>query len=87
MAEPHLRERRTVRRVSDPSFGEFDIPGFPVKFSDWPERSELKASRLGEDNEMVLQEMLGLSEHEIGELYSKGILLKAPAVEPPPEVS
>ena len=87
MAEPHLRERRTVRRVSDPSFGEFDIPGFPVKFSDWPERSELKASRLGEDNEMVLREMLGLSEHEIGDLYSKKILLKAPAIEPPPEVS
>lgn len=79
MAHPHLRERQTVRRVSDPSFGEFDIPGFPVKFSDWPDRTEVKASRLGQDNDAVLREMLGLSEAEIGELYSAGILLKAPA--------
>src|SRR5215469_4618823 len=47
MAHPHLRERKTVRRVSDPAFEQFDIPGLPVKFSDWPDRTDLKASRLG----------------------------------------
>jgi CoA:oxalate CoA-transferase len=81
MAHPHLRERQTVRRVSDPAFGEFDIPGFPVKFSDWPERTDLKASRLGEDNEAILREMLGASEAEIEALYAEKILLKGPAAE------
>lgn len=81
MAHPHLRERKTIRRVSDPSFGEFDIPGFPVKFSDWPERTDLKASRLGEDNEAVLREMLALSDAEIAELYVEQVLLRAPAGE------
>ncbi|HVN88625.1 MAG TPA: CaiB/BaiF CoA-transferase family protein [Candidatus Binataceae bacterium] len=78
MAHPHLRERKTVRRVSDPSFGEFDIPGFPVKFSDYPDRTELKASRVGEDNEAVLRDMLGMSDAEIEGLYSQDILLKGP---------
>jgi crotonobetainyl-CoA:carnitine CoA-transferase CaiB-like acyl-CoA transferase len=81
MAHPHLRERQTVRRVSDPAFGEFDIPGFPVKFSDWPERTDLKASRLGEDNEAILREMIGASEAEIEALYGRKVLLKGPAPE------
>ena len=81
MAHPHLRGRKTIRRVSDPAFGEFDLPGFPVKFSDWPDRTDLKASRLGEDNEAVLREMLALSDAEIAELYAEQVLLRAPAVE------
>jgi crotonobetainyl-CoA:carnitine CoA-transferase CaiB-like acyl-CoA transferase len=58
--------------------GEFDIPGLPVKFSDWPTPTDLKASRVGEDNEAVLREMLGLDDTEIAALYSEGVLLKAP---------
>jgi CoA:oxalate CoA-transferase len=87
MAHTHLRERKTIRHVSDPSFGEFDIPGFPVKFSDWPDRTELKASRLGEDNEAVLHEILGLSAAAVGDLYAKGVLLKAPRAQVESEVS
>ena len=78
MAHPHLRERKTVRRVVDPALGEFDIPGFPVKFSAWPDRTELKASRLGEDNEAVLREMIGIADDELRDLYAKGVLVKAP---------
>jgi CoA:oxalate CoA-transferase len=78
MAHPHLRQRKTIRRVSDPALGEFDIPGFPVKFSDWAPQTDLKASRVGEDNDGVLREMLGLSDREIAALYIEGVLLKAP---------
>jgi CoA:oxalate CoA-transferase len=81
MAHPHLRERKTIRRVHDRELGEFDIPGFPVKFSDWAPRKDLKASRVGEDNGAVLRELLNLTDREIEALYSEGVLLK---VEPPP---
>jgi crotonobetainyl-CoA:carnitine CoA-transferase CaiB-like acyl-CoA transferase len=77
MASPHLRERNTIRRVNDPALGQFDIPGFPVKFSNWAPPADLKASRVGEDNEAVLRELLGLSAREIEALYSEGVLLKA----------
>ncbi|HEX3409340.1 MAG TPA: CaiB/BaiF CoA-transferase family protein [Candidatus Binataceae bacterium] len=78
MDHPHLRERKTVRQASDPRLGDFDLPAMPVKFSAWPERTNLKASLVGQDNEAVLSEMLGLSGAEIEELYAAKILLKAP---------
>ena len=84
MDHPHLRGRKTVRRVKDPAFGEFDIPGFPVKFSDYPDRTDLKASRLGEDNEAVLREMLGMSDADIESLYQEKVLIRTPGGESPP---
>src|SRR4029077_13577275 len=76
MAHPHLRERGTVRRVADAGIGEFDIPGLAAKFSRWPAAAALTADRLGEHNEDVLRNVLGLSETEIEELYrDKTIIL------------
>jgi CoA:oxalate CoA-transferase len=80
---PHLRERKTVRTATDPRLGKFDLPSMPVKFSDWPDRTDLKASLVGQDNEAILHEMLGLSDAQIAELYTAQILIKAtPATEP-----
>ncbi len=78
MAHPHLRQRNTVRRAKDPDLGEFDLPGMPVRFSAWDQRlgDELRASRLGEDNERVLRQFLGLSNREIEELYAQGVLVR-----------
>ena len=59
MAHPHLNERKTVRWVDDPLLGKVAIPGVPVKFSAWPDRTELRSARLGEDNERVLRDYLG----------------------------
>jgi len=81
MAHPHLRARGTVRRVKDPLIGEFDIPGMPAKFSRWPERQELKAARLGEHNEEVLTDLLGLSAAEIAALYAEKVLVRDAALE------
>jgi crotonobetainyl-CoA:carnitine CoA-transferase CaiB-like acyl-CoA transferase len=78
MAHPHMRERKTVRRVKDATLGELDLPGMPVKFSAWPDRTDLKASRLGADNDAVLREVLGMSSEQIAKLYADGVLLRAP---------
>jgi CoA:oxalate CoA-transferase len=77
MAHPHMRGRKTVRQVNDPRLGDLEIPGMPVKFSAWPDRTDLKASKLGADNEAVLSEMLGLSSDQIAKLYADGVLLRA----------
>ena len=82
MADPHLRERQTVRRTRDRAIGEFDLPGMPVKFSGWPQRSDLRAPRVGEDNERVMRELLGLSDAEIAQLYADQILLRPAPAEP-----
>jgi CoA:oxalate CoA-transferase len=80
MAHPHLRARHTVRRVEDRTIGAFDIPGLPVKFSAWPEREDLRADLLGENNEAVLRELLGLSDAEIAELYRDKVLVRDPTL-------
>ena len=77
MTTLHLRERQTVRRTKDEALGEFDIPGMPVKFSGWPDHTDLKASRLGGDNVAVLSEVLGLSAEEIDQLHRDKVLLAA----------
>jgi CoA:oxalate CoA-transferase len=78
MAQPHLRERKTVRRIKHDTLGEFDLPGMPVKFSRWPDRTDLKASRVGADNATILSEVLGMTAAEIEELYREQVLLTAP---------
>lgn len=77
----HLRARGTVRQVSDPLIGNFAIPGPPVKFSCWPDRTGFKADRLGASNEAVLKEFVGLSDPEIAELYEEKVLVRDPALE------
>lgn len=76
MAHPHLNERKTVRWVEDPLLGKVAIPAVPVKFSAWPDRTELRSARLGEDNERVLRDYLGLSDERIRELYENGTLVR-----------
>jgi crotonobetainyl-CoA:carnitine CoA-transferase CaiB-like acyl-CoA transferase len=43
MKHPHLVERQTVQTVHDRLLGEFQIPGFPLRFSAFPARLELEA--------------------------------------------
>ncbi len=76
---PHLRERGTVRTVHDRILGDFDVPGFALRFSDFPERLELQAPFLGEHNEEVLTEVLGYSGARVKELQRQGILKSGPA--------
>jgi CoA:oxalate CoA-transferase len=87
MAHPHMRQRKTVRRVKHDTIGEFDIPGLPVKFSAWPDRTDVHASRIGEDNEAVLREVLGMPEAEISALYDEGVLLRPTATESAPKAA
>ncbi len=56
MAHPHLRERGVVRSINDRFLGEFDVPGFPLRFSQHPPRPLRDAPTFGEDNELVLRE-------------------------------
>lgn len=77
MNHPHLRERRTVRTISDRFLGEFDVPGFPMRFSDYPEL-QLEAPTLGEHNASILREYLGYSDTRVGELEAEGVLHRGP---------
>lgn len=74
MNHPHLRERQTVRTVTDRVAGELQLPGFPLRFSEFPGTLELEAPFLGEHNREVLHTHLGYSEQQVGELEAQGVL-------------
>jgi crotonobetainyl-CoA:carnitine CoA-transferase CaiB-like acyl-CoA transferase len=75
MQHPHLIERGTVRTVSDRGLGEFQIPGMPLRFSQFEDLLPLDAPYLGEHNENVLRERLGLSDEEITQLTDSKVLI------------
>ncbi len=83
MAHPHLRARGTVRRVADSDIGTFDIPGLAAKFSRWTPAHDLKADRLGEHNEELLRDLLGLSESDIRQLYCDKTIVHDPLLDRP----
>ena len=74
MDHPHLIERGTVRTINDPVIGEFQIPGMPLRFSDFPDELPLDAVWLGENNREILSTHLGYSDKKIDGLYDAGIL-------------
>jgi crotonobetainyl-CoA:carnitine CoA-transferase CaiB-like acyl-CoA transferase len=74
VSHPHLRERGTVRTVHDRILGDFDLPGFALRFSDFPKPLELQAPFLGEHNSEVLAKYAGCPPARIEDLERRGIL-------------
>jgi crotonobetainyl-CoA:carnitine CoA-transferase CaiB-like acyl-CoA transferase len=74
MDHPHLVERRTVRTINDPVMGEFQIPGMPLRFSDFPDELPLEAVALGESNREILSGYLGYSNADIDRLYEADVI-------------
>jgi crotonobetainyl-CoA:carnitine CoA-transferase CaiB-like acyl-CoA transferase len=74
MAHQHLRERGTITSVEDRFIGRFDVPGFPMRFSAFPEELELPAPTLGQHNAAVLSDYLGYSQQQIERLAADGVL-------------
>jgi crotonobetainyl-CoA:carnitine CoA-transferase CaiB-like acyl-CoA transferase len=77
MNHPHLQQRGTVRTVQDRILGAFQIPGFPLRFSGFPDELEFDAPFLGEHNEAVLSKYLDYSHDRIEGLTRRGVLHSA----------
>src|SRR6185312_2078165 len=74
MKHPHLVERQTVQTVHDRVLGDLQVPGFPLRFSQFPDRLSLDAPLLGEHNSRVLESYLGYSRDQIDRLARDGVL-------------
>jgi crotonobetainyl-CoA:carnitine CoA-transferase CaiB-like acyl-CoA transferase len=83
LLEPHLRERRLFQIVDNPRIGRRpyarQTPGW---YSAWPEAGTAPkpAPDLGQHNELILGEMLGLGEEELANLAEQGIIGTVPIV-------
>jgi crotonobetainyl-CoA:carnitine CoA-transferase CaiB-like acyl-CoA transferase len=74
LTHPYFKARNMVRSVSDPILGELTIPGFPLKYSAFPDLPDLRAPLLGEHNAEVLSEHLNYTSEQTAELQKAGIL-------------
>lgn len=75
---PHLIERETVRTIYDRTLGNFQAPGMPLRFSEFPAHLDLEAPYLGEHNAQVLGDCLGYSGARIDDLVKRGVLHSEP---------
>lgn len=73
-ADRHLRARLAFVKVDHPEVGELEFAGAPWEI-DGSIMNMTPAPLLGEHNQYVLQDLLGLSEDEIGILRANGVIL------------
>lgn len=77
MKHPHMLARGTIRTIQDPVFGEFQVPGMPLRFSEFPLRDPGIAPFLGQHNAQVLHDYLGLDQAAVDKLTTAGTLKEA----------
>ena len=74
LENPHLQARGSVQTVVDPVAGEVTFPRMPIRFSAFPTHDDYLAPTLGQHNEEILKDWLGMSQSNIDALSAKQII-------------
>ncbi|HEX2171132.1 MAG TPA: CoA transferase, partial [Dehalococcoidia bacterium] len=72
--DPHYQEREVFVHVDHPIVGTLALPSLAWKLSETPGRITGPAPTLGQHNDYVLRELLGLPDEEVGRLAERGVL-------------
>jgi benzylsuccinate CoA-transferase BbsF subunit len=72
--DPHFKERGLAVEVEHPAMGKQVVLGPPWQFSDTPARVVKSAPLIGEHNEYVFGELLGMSTREIKSLMDEEVI-------------
>lgn len=72
--DPHMREREAIIEFEDDDYGKILIPGVVPKLRNFPGRVKFLGAKLGEYNQEIYQNFLGLTEEEIKELEQREII-------------
>ncbi len=78
LADPHLKAREFFRELDQPGAGRYPVSFGGLKLHRTPARIIRPAPRLGEHNEYILKELLGLSDEEIAALERDGVIGRVP---------
>ena len=73
-ANEHAKAREMFVNVDHPTLGEVSLPGFPIKFSETKGDMTMPAPLLGQHNEEVYSELLGVSKERLEELRKEGVV-------------
>ena len=72
--DPHLKARHFFERIAHRVKGEVVAPGIPLLFSETPGKTRDTGRAIGEDNQAVLGELLGLDDQRIAAYVEAGII-------------
>ena len=72
--DPHFESRGSIVEVDDPILGPTRMPGVVPRLSESPGRVEHLAPTLGQHNEEVYGELLGLGAAELAALSEEGVI-------------
>lgn len=72
--DEHYKARENIVEVEHPRLGTIKVPGVIPKFSETPGSIRYRAPELGEHNEEILGEQLGISKEELAVLKEKGVI-------------
>ncbi|MFC1886883.1 CoA transferase, partial [Thermodesulfobacteriota bacterium] len=81
LQDPHLNKRGFFETVTHPEAGTHPYIGMYARFSKTPGGIRRPAPCLGEHNQYVFNELLGLSEDETMRLEQKGVIGTEPELE------
>jgi CoA:oxalate CoA-transferase len=70
----HLHERRMLREIDHPTFGPITVPHSPLRYDGYAGEEIEPAPALGEHNEAVFCDWLGLSRGELDELIDQEVV-------------
>ncbi len=74
LTDPHLWARGTLQEVDHPSAGKVVVLGSPWRLNGEQPRMDSPSPTLGQHNNLIYQELLGLSPDEIARLKEQGVL-------------
>jgi len=72
--DPHHYERGMLQDIVHPELGPITVPHSPMLFEDVGRPTPRPSGRLGQDNDLVYGDWLGLDEAELASLQSEGVI-------------
>ena len=72
--DPHYHAREMIKDVKVEGIGNLKMPGIMPKFSKTPGEIKWPGGKLGENNDEIYKDMLGMSEKEFEKLKEEGII-------------
>ena len=74
LSDPHLHDRKVFQTAEDEEGGPYIMMGLPWKFSDTVPQAPTRPPRMGEHNDYIFQDVLGLRDTEVAELVRRGVI-------------
>lgn len=74
MTDPQFQFRDTITTIPDEELGEVKMQNVMFRLSETPGHINWAGRKLGQDNDLVYREMLGLSEEYLARLKEKGVI-------------